>query len=112
MYKLINKLLASMSGVQARFPTAWEPAREPGDYPLDLDGSYRYTRPKTGIDRFPFVGGDGTVSQIGMVSGFMNQRDVAVWQGMTGKIPSGPFSTTQPINLQWQATIPGLVKQT
>lgn len=99
------------SMVSKLYPTAWEPAREPNGYPFDLDGSLRYGRPKTGIDKFPFIGGDGTVSQIGNVSGFLRQMDGRVWGQMTGKLPSGPGSTTYPINIAWQVTIPGLVKQ-
>lgn len=96
--------------MQRLFPTAWEPTIEPNGYPFDLDGSLQYTRPKTGIDFFPWIGGDGTVPQIGMVSGLMRQNDVAVWGQMTGKVPTGPGATTVPVNLQWQITVPGLSK--
>ena len=92
------------------FPTAWRPAKEPDGYQFDLDGSLRFNRFATGIDFFPTVGGDGTVPQIGMVSGFMMQRDVSVWAQAVGRKPSGPMATTQPINLQWQVTVPGLTK--
>lgn len=92
------------------FPTAWRPAKEPDGYQFDLDGSLRYNRFATGIDYFPTIGGDGTIPQIGAVSGFLRQFDVAVWAQATGKMPSGPFATTQPLNLQWQITVPGLVK--
>lgn len=92
------------------FPTAWRPAVEPNDYQFDLDGSLRYNRFATGIDYFPWVGGDGTVPQIGAVDGLLRQFDVTVWAQMTGKMPSGPGSTTVPVNLQWQMTIPGLGK--
>lgn len=100
----MRKLIAKI------FPTAWLPAIEPNGYPFDFDGALRYARPKTGIDYFPWVGGDGTIPQIGMVSGFMQQMDVSVWSQMTGKLPSGPGATTLPLNLQWQITPPGLVK--
>ena len=92
------------------FPTAWTPAKEPNNYPYDLDGSLRYSRFATGIDYFPTVGGDGTIAQIGMVSGFLRQFDATIWAQMTGKKPSGPGVTTVPLNLQWQATVPGLQK--
>ncbi len=92
------------------WPSAWRPAKEPDNYPTDLDGSLRYVRLATGIDYFPWIGGDGTVAQIGAVNGFMRQLDVRVWSQMTGKVPSGPFSTTSPLNLQWQVTVPGLSK--
>lgn len=92
------------------FPTAMAPDYSANGYPLDLDASLRYTRPKTGIDRYPFVGGDGTVSQIGWVSGFMPQMDARVWFQASGRIPTGPGSTTYPVNLTWQMTPPGLGK--
>ena len=92
------------------FPGAWLPAQEPHGYPYDLDGAIRFARPATGVDYFPWVGGDGTVPQIGMVSGFLRQMDMTVWGQMTGKLPFGPGSTTIPLNLQWQTTVPGLVK--
>lgn len=92
------------------FPSAWEPAQEPHSYPFDFDGSQRYSRNKTGLDVFPFVGGDGTIGQIGSVSGFMPQLDQFVWAQGTGKKPFGPFSTTQPVNVEWQMTVPGLGK--
>lgn len=104
-------MLPMFKSIIARFyPTAWEPAKEPNGYQYDLDGALRYNRFATGRDYFPTVGGDGTIEQIGMVSGFMMQRDASVWAGMTAKKPSGPFSTTEPVNLQWQASIPGLAK--
>lgn len=97
--------------LQKMFPTAWTPRSAAHDgYQYDLDGSLRYDRFKTGIDYFPWVGGDGTIPQIGMVDGFLQQFDALVWSQMTGKVPSGPFATTQPINIQWQTTIPGLTK--
>lgn len=96
--------------VKKAFPSAMVPDYSANGYLFDLDASLRYTRPKTGIDRFPFVGGDGTVSQIGWVSGFMPQMDARVWFQMTGRIPTGPGSTTFPVNLQYQAIVPGLGK--
>lgn len=99
-----------MDAIRKYFPSAWRPAKEPDGYPFDLDGSLRFPRLATGIDYFPWVGGDGTVAQIGAVSGFMQQMDARVWAQMTGKMPSGPGSTTYPINIQWQVTVPGLSK--
>lgn len=99
-----------MNAISKFFATAWRPAKEPDGYQFDLDGSLRYNRFATGIDYFPSIGGDGTIPQIGMLSGFMRQRDVSVWAQATGKMASGPGSTTYPLNLQWQVTVPGLVK--
>lgn len=93
------------------FPGAWRPRSGARDgYPYDLDGSERITRFQTPPGPRPFIGGDGTVAQIGMVNGFLQQMDVLVWYQMTGKVPFGPFSTTQPLNLQMQVTVPGLTK--
>jgi len=93
------------------FPTSWFPRSGAVDgYQYDLDGSLRYDRFKTGIDKFPWVGGDGTIAFIGAVNGLLPQNDVLVWAQATGKMPSGPGSTTEPINLQWQITVPGLYK--
>lgn len=102
--------MSMKSVLQRMFPTAWQPAIEPDGYQFDLDGSLRYNRFATGVDYFPFVGGDGVVPQIGAVSGIFPQMDVFIWQQMTGKIPFGPGSTTVPINLQYQITVPGLSK--
>lgn len=99
-----------MDLLRKMFPNAWRPAQVPNRYPFDLDGSERFCRFGAGIDYFPFVGGDGTVPQIGAVDGLMRQFDVQVWNQMTGRVPTGPGSTTVPLNLQWQMTIPGLGK--
>lgn len=97
--------------MQKMFPSAWSPRSGSCDgYQYDLDGSLRYDRFKTGIDKFPWIGGDGRIPQIGYVSGLMAMNDVSVWAQMTGKRAFGPFSTTQPLNLQYQVTVPGLYK--
>lgn len=93
------------------FPTAWFPRSGAVDgYQYDLDGSLRYDSFKDGNKKYPWVGGDGTIPFIGAVSGLLPQHDVFVWAQATGKMPSGPGVTTQPINLQWQITVPGLYK--
>jgi hypothetical protein len=93
------------------FPTSWFPRSQTGDgYQYDLDGALRYNRLKTGIDKFPYVGGDGTIPFIGAINGLLPQNDIFVWAQAVGKRASGPGSTTQPINLQYQITVPGLYK--
>lgn len=83
----------------------WRPrSRNSDSYPLDLDGSLRYTRMKSGNDYFPVP------PQIGMVSGILQQMDMFVYRSAMGKIPYGPGTTQVPVNLQWQMTIPGLTK--
>lgn len=100
-----------MKNLWNMFPTAWRPRSGKTDgYQYDLDGSLRYDRFKTQEDKWPWVGGDGTIPFIGAVSGILGQQDVFVWYQAMGKMPSGPFSTTQPINLQYQVTVPGLYK--
>ncbi len=100
-----------MNILQKLFPTAWSPRSGKSDgYQYDLDGSLRYDRFEEFAGYRPTVGGDGTVEQIGSVSGFMRQRDIMVWDQMFGKTPTGPGSTTFPVNLQWQITVPGLTK--
>lgn len=97
--------------IRRLFPTAWVPRSGAHDgYQYDLDGSLRYDRFATGVDFFPWVGGDGTVAQIGAVSGLLPMADTYVWGQMIGKEPFGPGSTTFPLNLQYQITIPGLYK--
>lgn len=112
MFELIGRILEGRKTVVHDYPSAMVPAVEMNGYPFDFDGSLSYVRPKTGRDYFPTVGGDGTIAQIGAVSGFMMQRDASVWAGMTARFPSGPGSTTNPLNLQWQITVPGLSKVT
>lgn len=59
-------------------------------YPLDLDGSERFTRPKTGIDIFPapetYPNGNG----IGCVQAFMPMADAFVYAQMIARPPVGP----------------------
>lgn len=101
-----------MNILQKLFPTAWQPRSGDGDgYQYDLDASLRYNRFEQHTNYRPTVGGDGTIAQIGAVSGLLRQQDVFVWNQMFGKTPTGPGSTTQPVNLQWQITVPGLSKQ-
>lgn len=84
---------------------AWAP-RACGGYPFDFDGSLRFTRPKTGIDYFPYP------PRIGMVSGFMPQLDSWVWAQGYGKNAYGPGTTQPVVNLGYQVTVPGLNKYT
>lgn len=85
----------------------------PGHYPLDLNGSDRFTRPKTGYDFYPAHDNADNFQQLGQVSGLMMQQDAIVWAQAWGKDPFGPImgSITVPFNLQWQITVPGLSKQ-
>lgn len=84
----------------------WFPRQAKGrdNYPFDFDGSERFARPKTGIDKWPYP------PIIGAVSGFWQQQDALVLPSRIGKMPSGPGATTVPINLQWQIFVPGLTK--
>lgn len=93
-------LISALKRMRATFI----PAVEPYGYPFDLNGSLRYTRPKTGIDYFP------SPSVIGMVSGLCPQQNAFVWEQAFGKKPSGPNVNEIPVNLQWQTIVPGLTK--
>lgn len=79
-------------------------------YPLDLDGSLRYTRPKTGYDYWPTHSNYDNFQQLGYVSGFLPEMDTRVWSQLYGRWPSGPSVNPLPLNLQWQITVPGLTK--
>lgn len=105
------------------------PGHERSDYPLDLDGSLRYTRPKTGIDYWPAHDNANNFQQLGTfmnggfgVSGIFPEQDPLVWAQGYGKDPSGPIVSALPTlaqtqgfatsaQLYWQAMIPGLSKQ-
>lgn len=80
----------------------WRPRSGNGS-PFDLDGSERFTRPKTGIDYFPYP------PIVGMISGLMPQMDLFVWGQMYGKKAYGP-GTMPIVNIGYQASIPGLTK--
>jgi hypothetical protein len=96
-------------------------AVDPAHYPYDLDGSLRFTRPRTGVDFWPTHSNRDNFQQLGDVAGLMAQQDALVWAQGYGRAPSGPLVTplgewlpstvTEPANLQWQITIPGLNKQ-
>lgn len=82
-------------------------------YPFDLDGSLRYVRPKTGVDYWDlsYVPNVNNFQKLGNVSGFMPMQDWRVWAQGYGKDPFGPIMNPAPLNLQYQATVPGLNKQ-
>lgn len=85
----------------------------PGHYPIDLNGSDRFTRPKTGYDFWPAHDNADNFQQLGCVSGFMPEQDNMVWSWGYAKNDFGPMqgSISVPLNLQWQIIIPGLSKQ-
>lgn len=84
----------------------WQPRSGCKDgYALDLDGSERQPRFRTGVSPRPYP------PIIGCVSGFMPQQDVTFLAGHIGKTPFGPGATTVPRNLAWQTMFPGLVKK-
>jgi hypothetical protein len=81
------------------------------NYPMDLDASLRFVRPKTGIDYFPTPNNFNNFAKLGQVSGFMPQLDGRVWGQMWGRDPFGPIVSQLPVNLQYQVNVPGLNKQ-
>lgn len=70
----------------------------PGDYPLDLDGSERHTRPATGYTWWPdpatYPNGNG----IPAVSGILRQFDAAVYSQMIARLPAGPTIDAVPFD--------------
>lgn len=63
------------------------PRASASGYPLDLDGSLRYTRPPTGSYPQSFR------PTLGYVQGLLPMQDGLVRQGMYSKNPQGPWST-------------------
>ena len=75
------------------------------NYPLDLDGSLRYTRPYV-IDMFPYP------TPIGMVSGFMHEMDAFVFAAYgAARTPYGPNINSLPSYAEYQIAVPGLFKK-
>lgn len=77
--------------------------RDAHNYPLDLDGSLRYTRP-FGVDYFPYP------TIIGSISGILREFDRFVWATGVAKTPYGPDVNRIPINYDYQVAIGGLTK--
>lgn len=71
-------------------------------YPLDLDGSLRYTRPYQ-IDMFPYP------TPIGCVSGFMRESNAFVWN-QASRTPYGPNVNNLPSYAEYQIAVKGLTK--
>lgn len=75
-------------------------------YPLDLDGSLRFTRPYV-IDMFPYP------TPIGMVQGFMKQINGFILLGPNSmaRKPYGPNVNAVPTYADYQVAVAGLVKR-
>lgn len=74
-------------------------------YPLDLDGSLRFTRPYV-IDVFPYP------TPIGMISGFMRQMNVFFFDNYsTARKPYGPNVNQLPTYADYQVAVAGLFKR-
>lgn len=74
-------------------------------YPLDLDGSLRFTRPYT-IDIFP------NPPQIGMISGFMAQLNGFFFANYNNaRKPYGPNVNSVPNYAEYQIAVQGLTKR-
>ena len=83
----------------------WTPDPSP-TVPYDLDASLRYTRPKTGIDYFPFPN-----QPFNVVSGILPLLDAFTYASAVGKTPFGPAIDT-PVDGPLQQIIWQLAKQT
>lgn len=71
-------------------------------YPLDLDGSLRYTRPYV-IDIYPYP------PIIGMISGFLRENNPFIWQ-QPARTPYGPNINSLPSYAEYQIAVGGLTK--
>ena len=84
---------------------SWLPRIGQDKYPLDLDGSQRFTRPKTGIDSFPYP----------QPTRYLNSfcplfNDVSVITALA-KVPTGPWiGNAQTGGSQTLQMINGLIK--
>lgn len=84
----------------------WQPRSGAVDhYPLDLDGSERFTRYVSGKRPTPYP------NIIGAISAILPFFDATRLAAAIAKTPYGPGSYTYPINLQWQINVEGLQKQ-
>lgn len=80
-------------------------------YPFDYDASERFTRPKTGADRFPQPNNHNSMAQLGNMSPMLRLFDTSVLGMAYGRDPYGPIVSALPVNLQWQIVVPGMSKQ-
>lgn len=81
----------------------WKPAID-DDYPFDFDMSLRFERTSNNAWNVPYP------YMIGCVSGFMPQYDAHWMRSHIGRMPTGPNTVFDPLNLAWQMTVPGLEK--
>lgn len=81
------------------------PRKDANKYPLDLDGSLRFTRPFA-VDIFPYP------PIIGMISGFMREVNGYIIQTGIAKTPFGPDINRTVIDYNWQVAVGGLTKVT
>lgn len=72
-------------------------------YPLDLDGSLRFTRPFV-VDVYPWP------QRVGLLSGFMRQYTAFTWRTGFAKTPSGPNVNNSPTWAEYQIAVAGLTK--
>lgn len=72
----------------ALMPGAFIAPRACGSYPLDLDGSLRYTRPASGVSMHPYP------PIIGYIQGLLPMQDGLVFAGAYGKNAFGPWTAS------------------
>lgn len=79
------------------------PRIDHNSYPLDLDGSLRYTRPYV-IDPYPYP------PIIDMIQGFCREFDAFIYKTGFAKTPYGPNVNNTPTYADYQIAIAGLNK--
>lgn len=82
----------------------WKPVKQEKHYPIDLDGSLKFTRFAKTKWQMP------APPMIGRTSGFLPLQNAFIWRNAMGKMPSGPNISLAPLNLTYQITIPELAK--
>lgn len=79
------------------------PRKDAHSYPLDLDGSLRYTRPYS-VDIFPYP------PLVRNISGILAMQDAFVLNNRIAKTPFGPNVNRLPVNYDFQIAVAGLTK--
>jgi len=98
-------MLGNLSNVVQAMVSRYPQKPRVADYPLDLDGSERFTRFATGVGIFP------RPPMIGSISGILPLMDDFFYASGYAPPGYGPSANPAPVNLQWQAMFPGLTKQ-
>lgn len=100
-----------LSGWRKLFPNmTFEPRVGPHGYPLDLNGSLAYTRPKTGMDFWPTHSNRDNFAKLGYLQPMWPEFNVLVWAQAYGKVPFGPVMNPLPASINSSINVPALAK--